>query len=144
MYSDSMYPSSGMGDVLKGPSTGTIPRIKLTNIDQIINLSSTKSNGASNSPLNTYQNSASDAFYIALCSPQYDLTATQLNTLLNKNGTQCVPLNVLNLCTLKEYAKTVNPTKQTPTELADLSSLTNLKDPLSIWTYNGWSPKNLQ
>ncbi len=144
MYSDSMYPSSGMGDVLKGPSTGTIPRIKLTNIDQIINLSSTKSNGASNSPLNTYQNSASDAFYIALCSPQYDLTATQLNTLLNKNGTQCVPLNVLNLCTLKEYAKTVNPTKQTPIELADLSSLTNLKDPLSIWTYNGWSPKNLQ
>jgi hypothetical protein len=144
MYSDSSYPSSGMGDVLKGPLNGIPSCIKLTNIDQIINLSSTKSNGANNSPLSTYQNSAMNTFYIALTSPQYDLTATQLNTLLNTNGTQCVPLNVLNLSVSKEYAKTMAPKKQTPSELADLTSLTNIKDPLSIWTYNGWSPKNLQ
>lgn len=140
MYSDSSYPSSGMGDVLKGPSTGTTPRMIVTNIDQIINLSSTKSNGANNSPLFTYQTSAMNTFYIALTSPQYDLTATQLNTLLNTNGTQCVPLNVLNLCASEEYAK---PTKQTPETLKDLTSLTNVKDPLSLWTYNGWSPKLL-
>ena len=140
MYSDSNYPSSGMGDVLKGPPNGITARMKVTNIDQIINLSATQASGSATSPLSAYQTSATISFFIALCSPQYDLTPVQLNTLLNTNGTQCVPLNVLNLCTSKEYMK---PTKQSPTTLEDLTSLTNLKDALSIWTYNGWSPKKL-
>jgi hypothetical protein len=73
-----------------------------------------------------------------------------LNKLLNELGVQCIPLDVLNLGiksthtndTLKKYDSIPNDT--TRAGLADkLSKYTNVDDPLSFWTYSGWSWKYL-
>jgi hypothetical protein len=89
-----------------------------------------------------YLTSSITTFKIALSSPEYKYTVAELNELMNVLGIQCVSLDVLNLGVTAEHARTLNSTRL-PTNLAGLSDKTNIKDPLSFWTYAGWSWKNM-
>ena len=90
-----------------------------------------------------YLTSSASTFKIALTSPDYNYTMNELNELLNELGVQCVPLDILKLGITSEHSKTLNSTTL-PENLAGLSDKTNVKDPLSFWTYAGWSWKNLE
>jgi hypothetical protein len=69
-------------------------------------------------------------------------TAAQLSTLLNTLGIQSVPMDVLRLAADAKHVKTLtNP--QPPQDISALSNATNPADPLSFWTYAGWSRKKI-
>jgi len=75
-------------------------------------------------------------------------TADQVSTLLNTLGVQSVPLDILRLACTKEHIDTLTPLpsgKYKPlSSLAELSNATNGADPLSFWTYAGWSRKLIE
>jgi hypothetical protein len=88
--------------------------------------------------------SSSTTFKICLSDIEYNYTYTDLETLLNILGIQCVPLDVVRLSALKEHEKTIK-IKDTPipntTGLQALSIGINPLDPLSYWAKVGWSRK---
>ena len=76
----------------------------------------------------------------------------EMSILLNSLGVQSVPLDILRLACTKDHVNTMTPRqtvsstglyKPNPT-LDDLSNATNPLDPLSFWTYAGWSRKRIE
>ena len=89
-------------------------------------------------------------FTLAIREPEYNYSSSDLETLLNKLGVQCVPIDVLanaanpnHVAALAECA--AYTTKNNPLPLASLSTdnSSSKKDPLSYWYYAGYSVKNV-
>jgi len=143
MYSDPQGLSTGLGQVTTPPKTGIIPHVQVGHMQQVLALPATPGS-AGKSPLAQYQESARNTFKIVIGSPDYKISSTEMSTLLNRNGAQCVPVDLLNLAMTPEYKKTMDAQIKQPRNkltLTNLSELTNPDDPLSAWTYNGWSLK---
>ena len=89
-------------------------------------------------------------FTLAIAPPEYDYSSSDLDTLLNKLGVQCIPIDVLangaspnrikGIEELRAYVK-----KTVPLKVSDLSidPTTSKKDPLAYWSFAGWSYKNM-
>ena len=140
MYSDPQGLSVGLGSVITPPKTGIMPSIQVGHISQLLNLPKT-AGSSGKSPLNQYQESARLTFKVVIGSPDYEITANELSILLNTNGANCVPLDVLNLAMTAEYKNTMDTALKKAPTLLNLSEIINPNDPLSAWAYNGWSLK---
>jgi hypothetical protein len=143
MYSDPQGLSAGLGAVTSPPKTGITPHIQVGHISQLLNLPAV-AGSSGKSALAQYQESARTTFKVVIGSPDYEISSTEMSTLLNTNGAQCVPVDLLNLAMTSNYTKTMDEmTKKNKMNLTltNLSELTNPDDPLSAWTFNGWSLK---
>lgn len=146
MYSDPQGLSAGLGLVTSPPKTGMTPFIQVGHISQLLNLPAT-AGSSGKSALAQYQESARTTFKVVIGSPNYEISSTQMSTLLNTNGAQCVPVDLLNLALTPTYKSTMDAmVKQDKTKLTltNLSELTNPNDAVSAWTYNGWSLKKFK
>lgn len=88
-----------------------------------------------------YVKTTANIFTIAMPDVNYSYSPTDISTLINTQGIQCAPLDVLTLAALPEHEKTIGDT--TAVSLTKLSNLTNQNDPLSFWKYAGWSRKHM-
>jgi hypothetical protein len=134
IYQDPSGPGAGLGSATMTAPTAPAAVAHVGLASQLLKI------GTTDKP--AYLTSSITTFKIALSSPEYKYTVAELNELMNVLGIQCVPLDVLNLGVTAEHARTLNSTRL-PTNLAGLSDKTNIKDPLSFWTYAGWSWKNM-
>jgi hypothetical protein len=143
MYSDPQGLSVGLGKVTSPPKTGMVPYIQVGHISQVLTLPAV-AGSAGKSALAQYQETARATFKVVIGSPDYEISSAELSKLLNTNGAQCVPLDLLNLALTPTYKKTMDELmkkNKANLTLTNLSELTNPDDVLSAWTYNGWSLK---
>jgi hypothetical protein len=135
IYADPSGPGVALGYVTTTAPTAPAAVAHVGLASQLLKI------GSTDKP--AYVRSSIITFKIALSSPDYKYNTAELNILLNELGIQCVPLDVLRLGVTAEHRKTLNSTAL-PRTLAGLSDKTNINDPLSFWTYAGWSWKNLE
>ena len=131
--------TESMGSVIQSPPSSPGAYVQLGDISQFINT-------ASGPPTNNFISGTQGTqfvFTIALGTPEFTPSISELTTLLNILGIQCVPLDILALAMLTTYS---NPTTQpNPTTINDLTNSIprNNTNPLSFWAYGGWSRKNV-
>jgi hypothetical protein len=100
--------------------------------------------GSSSSATTNFVSDTSIKFTIALGPVEESLPVNKLNILLNNLGIHCVPMDVVRLGENPAHSKTIS-NKKPPAQLSvkpDLTDATNQSDPLSFWTYAGWSRFN--
>ena len=141
IYQDPNGKSSALGSVTAAVPTGQVAYAQVGAREQLAVI------GEKEQP--AIQTTTIAKFSICLGQPDYTYTTAELAKLLNTLGIQCVPLDVLALATTKEHIDTLR-LKNTPgsnlaslTTLDSLANAANEKDPLSFWTYAGWSWKLL-
>jgi len=139
LYLDLNGQSSSLGSVTSAVPNGQIPYVKVGATQQLLAIPA----DTTSSPSTTnYKTGTSDTFTIALSDVEDVFTTAQLSTLLNTLGIQSVPLDVVRLASLPEYANTIKAKQAAPlTNISMLSNALNPKDPLSFWAYAGWSHK---
>ena len=139
LYLDESGKSSSLGSVTGTVTHGGIAYAKVGATQQLLQVPPDVVGTPSTT---TYKTLASNTFTIAMGSMEDTFTPSQLSTLMNTLGIQCVPMDVLRLASTKEHVKTLtNPTPAS--QLSDLSNATNQEDPLSFWTHAGWSRKEI-
>jgi hypothetical protein len=137
-----LYVDPSGTSALLGPITTTVPNgqvayAKVGSTQQLLQVPA----DATGSPTTTnYKTGTSNTFTIALSSMEDIFTTAQLSTLLNTLGIQSVPLDVLRLASTSEHVNTLTKASSANT-VNNLANATNPKDPLSFWTYAGWSRK---
>lgn len=139
IYEDPSGKSTALGSVTVAAPSAPPATALVGHISQLLNIGK-KDEG-------TYQTQASGKFCIAIGSPDFAYTPTQVSKLMNTLGIQCVPLDVISLGINANHTDTIKYS-QTPetnfvslTKLTNMYNLTNEKDILSFWTYTGWSMK---
>ena len=137
LYRDPSGLSSSLGDVTPAPPPSPPAYAQVGDAKQFINIGKADQKAF----IQGTTSASANTFKIALGPVNYTYTTAELNILLNQLGIQCVPMDVIGLSALPEHQRTLN-TIQEP-QLANLSLYTNDKDPLSFWTYGGWSRKLL-
>ena len=136
IYQDLSGLSASLGSVTPPPPTSPMPQVTIGSTKQLLNISTT--DGTSTK----YATNSSTVFRIALSDVDYSYSVSDLATILNTLGVQCVPLDVLALSASKDH-KTTLQNSGSPNSLADLTNATNSNDPLSFWTHGGWSYKQV-
>ena len=134
IYQDPSGVGAPLGSVTASAPTAPAAVAQVGISKQLLNI------GSTDKP--AYQKNSISVFKIALAPPDYKYTVAEMNMLLNELGVQCIPIDVIALGLLREHTKTLRSTRL-PTTLAALSIATNSNDPLSFWTYSGWSWKNI-
>jgi len=134
LYIDESGKSSTLGSVTNTVPNGQIPYAQVGATSQLLMIP--------DSDKAAYKEKSSNTFKVALSSMSDTFTTTQLSTLLSSLGIQCVPLDVVRLASSPNYTTTLTNARP-PNALEDLSNSTNPSDPLSFWTYAGWSRKNI-
>ena len=132
IYQDPSGKSSTLGSVTvsAGPSPPAYVHVGATS--QLLNIGSTDQK--------PYITGSSDTFKIALGDVDTSLSLTDMTTLLNTLGIQCVPIDVVALSATSGHLKALN--KHVPAKsLNDLANPSNPDDPLSFWANGGWSRK---
>lgn len=139
LYVDESGKSSSLGSVTSSVPNGQIAYAKIGATQQLLQIPP----DAIGSPSTTnYKTLSSNTFTIAMGSMEDVFTTAQLSTLLNTLGIQSVPIDVLRLAADPKHVKTLtNPPG--PQDISALSNATNPTDPLSFWTYAGWSRKKI-
>ena len=144
VYLDPSGKSETLGTVTTLVPSGQMPYVKVAATQQLLQLPDAN--------VADYLSSTSSVFTIALSSMSESFTAEQVGILLNSLGIQSVPLDILRLACTKDHENTRTPRqtvsstglyKPNPT-LDMLSNATNSADPLSFWTYAGWSRKRIE
>jgi hypothetical protein len=139
IYQDPQGIDKTLGSVTPSVAQGGSARIKVASTDQILNIAEAAQA--------TYAVSCSSVFTISLAPPEHEYTNAQMETLLNKLGVQCVPLDVLSLGINPNHAAAkaeILRNKPTPTRVElSTDNSTSKKDPLSYWYYAPWSFKNI-
>ena len=125
--------AASLGTVTKSlPSSVTTAYAQVGAASQLLNIPSTDTG---------YVDTTANIFTIAMPDVDYSYSTMEISTLINTQGIQCAPLDVLTLAALPEHEKTIGDT--TEVSLKHLSNATNSNDPLSFWKYAGWSRKHI-
>jgi hypothetical protein len=135
IYQDPNGINSTISSVTPKIPQGAVPPVKIGATTQLMNIPE-----ASRSNYITDTNGTASVFTIAMSDVEDTFSNAQLHTLMNVLGIQCVPLDVVRLAARCKHASALNgviPIRQ----LSDLSNSMNDEDPLSFWTYAGWSHK---
>ena len=139
LYVDPSGASSSLGSITSSVPQGQVAYAKVGSTQQLLQV---PPDAVGSPTTSNYLNGTSNTFTIALSSMEDVFTTAQLSTLLNTLGIQCVPIDILRLGDTAHHVKTLtNPGD--PTTLFNLSNATNPTDPLSFWTYAGWSRKQI-
>jgi hypothetical protein len=140
IYQDPSGISGSIGSVTSSAPNGAIAYAQIGSTQQLLNIPS--SNRADYlSGVNGNTSPSSSTFKIALSDLEYSLTTTEIDTLMNELGIQCVPLDILRLSVLEQHEKSIKLASQSKPILDDLINAKNTNDPLSFWIYGGWSRK---
>ena len=134
IYVDESGKSSALGSVTASVPQGQIAYAQVGYAQQLLNIGT--------SDQSNYLQTSSNTFKIAMGPVNGHFSATQLNTLLNTLGIQCVPIDVVNLSATPDHLSTIKA-KKNPTSVTDLSNAQNTNDLLSFWIYSGWSKKRI-
>ena len=136
IYQDPSGISSTLGNVTPTVATGQVAYAQVGAVSQLLNIGSTDQ---ANYIKGTASASA-NSFKICLGAVDYTYKTTELNTIMNLLGIQCVPMDVIALSGLAAHINTIK--KHTaPATLNDLANPSNPDDPLSYWIHAGWSRK---
>ena len=101
--------------------------------------------GTTSTASSSFNTASSTVFTVALSSVEQTLSVSQMHTLLNTLGIHCIPIDVIRLGETPDHLNTLKlkETKPLPTNVVkDLTDATYNTDPLSFWTYAGWSRFN--
>ena len=139
IYRDPSGLGSILGDVTPAPPPSPPAYAQVGVATQFLNIGKSDQNAF----IQGTTSASANTFKIALGPIKYSYTAEELNTLLNKLGIQCVPIDVVTLSALEKHEDTIK-TNTTATQLSDLAVFTNKDDPLSFWSHAGWSRKLLK
>ena len=97
-----------------------------------------------------FAETTSSKFTLAIREPEYDYSSSDLNTLLNILGVQCIPIDVLknaaspdHVAALEESRKNVITKSRLNVSDLSIDLTTSKKDPLAYWYQAGWSYKNI-
>ena len=136
IYTDEDGNGSFIGSTTKGVDAGGTAYVQVGATNQLINM---PEEGI------TKYNSKANIFKISMAPPDYDYTYKDLDMLINKLGINCVPINLFKYAITKEYLRSVELKNKArfPSKPVDLSKAINEADPLSFWSYAGWSRKNI-
>jgi hypothetical protein len=134
LYVDESGKSASLGSVTSSVPNGQVVYAKIGSTQQLLQV---PQDATSN-----YKTGSSNTFTIAMGSVDDTFTPTQLSTLMNTLGIQSVPIDVLRLAADPKHVKTLTDVPP-PQDLNALSNATNPEDPLSFWTYAGWSRKKI-
>ena len=124
--------SSTLGSVTMPAPSSPPAYVHVGALSQLLNIGSTDK-GA-------YVTGSSATFKIAIGDINKPISVSDINTLLNQLGIQCVPIDVIALSATPDHETTIkkyNPAKS----LNDLANPSNQKDPMSFWINSGWSRK---
>jgi hypothetical protein len=140
IYEDPSGKSAGLGSVT-GPAPSAPPAVALIgHTSQLLNIGVAEQTA--------YRLQSQGKFSIAIGSPNFIYTPNQVATLINTLGIQCVPLDVITLGISTVHNQTITyATRTAPfsgvTTLSPLHNFNVQGDILSLWTYTGWSRKNV-
>jgi len=101
--------------------------------------------GSKSDASSSFHTASSSVFTVALSSLEQTLTVSQMHTLLNVLGIHCVPIDVIRLGENPEHLKALKLKDANPVPTNVVPDLTDARydtDPLSFWTYAGWSRFN--
>uniref|UniRef100_A0A6C0AN77 Phosphatidylinositol-specific phospholipase C X domain-containing protein n=1 Tax=viral metagenome TaxID=1070528 RepID=A0A6C0AN77_9ZZZZ len=121
-------------------NTGQIaPYAKIGSAKDFLTIPGSKSDAVS-----SFNRASSTIFTVALSPVDEVLTVSQMKILLNDLGIHCVPIDVIRLAETKDHVNTLKIIKKAPNinVVPDLTDATYKTDPLSFWTYAGWSRFN--
>ena len=149
IYSKEGYISNSIGSVTPSPPPAPVPNAYILDVDAILTVA--------DKDIPKVALISSSAFCIIMSPPDYFSTSGLITTTKLKNimgyrnasnanigcGIQCVPIDVLSLAVTPEHSASVKngvtiPSSATATTLINPTDLSD-KDPLSFWTYAGWS-----
>jgi hypothetical protein len=137
LYVDESGKSALLGSITNSVPNGQVAYAKVGSTQQLLQV---PPDGTGSPTTTNYKTGTSNTFTIAMTSIEDVLTTAQMSTLLNTLGVQSIPLDVLRLAAGPEHTKTLtNPPGVNAVN--NLANATNPKDPLSFWTYAGWSRK---
>jgi hypothetical protein len=132
IYTDPAAVSSSLGTAMIQVPNGQNVYAQCGNANDLLNM---PADGVA-----SYAATARAVFKIALSSQTAPIEYNDVDTLMNKLGVQCVPLDVLNLAKAPEHVNTLKAPAPEITPM-NMSAGTNGKDPLSFWKLAGWSRK---
>jgi hypothetical protein len=141
IYQDPSGISSGLGSVTVSAPPAPAAVALIGHIDQLLNIG--------DADKAKYIAQSAGKFCIAIGSPDFAYTPTQVAKLLNILGVQCVPLDLIGLGMSANHLPTITYAQTPATNFNSLNTLNNMynatneKDILSFWTYTGWSMKNI-
>lgn len=129
--------TSSVGSVTKKITSGGVAYAKIGDLNDFSTIA-----GSTSSTADFVQGTLA-TYTIALSDINYKITTSKLNILLNTLGIHSVPIDVIDLGENKVHSDTItNMKSSSQLTIADLSRASNLDDPLSFWTYAGWSRFN--
>jgi hypothetical protein len=139
LYVDTMGENSSLSTIIPSSNAAVVRYATIGDASSLLNLST--ANQA------TYV-AVTNVYKIALCPVENLntlLTKENLSKLLNTLGINSIPLDVLHLGSQECHASSIVnplPSSLTVENLANgKSTVTGITDPLSFWSYAGWSPK---
>jgi hypothetical protein len=135
LYLHEASTSSSLGSVTKKIGTGGIAYAKVGDINDFLTIP-----GSSTTAVDDFQQGSMVAYTIALTPIDYTITTGKINILLNTLGVHSITLDVIRLGEHKNHNDTIKNMKPISNiTMADITTATNGADPLSFWTYAGWS-----
>ena len=138
LFLHELSPSSSLGSVTKKITSGGVAYAKIGNLNDFLTVPGTTPTATADFTQGTLI-----TYTIALSEVNYNITTSNLNILLNTLGIHSVPIDVIFYGETTKHAdtkKNMKPSSQLA--LIDLTRASNTEDPLSYWTYAGWSRFN--
>lgn len=132
IYADPDGASASLGAVTEAPPASPAAYAHVGDLTNLLNIGEGK-------PTSDYLKISKMKFKIALGPPETPVSASNLSKLMNGLGIQCVPIDVIALGMSDNYKLC----SATATNLIQLSEMQCVSDPLSYWTFGGWSRKKM-
>jgi hypothetical protein len=132
IYADPDGASASLGSVTEAPPASPAAYAHVGDLTNLLNIGLGKTT-------DDYLKISKMKFKIALGPPEVPVTASDLSRLMNGLGIQCVPIDVIAMGMSDNYKLC----STTATNLTQLSDLQCVSDPLSFWTFGGWSRKKM-
>jgi len=132
IYADPDGASASLGSVTEAPPASPAAYAHVGDLTNLLNIGIGKTT-------EDYLKISKMKFKIALGPPEIPVSASDLSRLMNGLGIQCVPIDVIAMGMSDNYKLC----SATATNLTQLSDLQCVSDPLSYWTFGGWSRKKM-
>jgi len=135
LFQHELSTSASLGEVTKKINSGGVAYAKVGDTSDFLTTP-----GSTKTATGDFQQGTLGTWTVALGPVDEVLDIPKINTLLNTLGVHCVPIDVIRLGEREEHANAIKTMKTSANiQINDLVTATNALDPLSFWTYGGWS-----
>jgi hypothetical protein len=130
--------SSSLGSVTNKITSGGVAYAKIGDFSDFLTIP-----GSTTTATADFVQGTMVTYTIALSPVNYYITTNNLDILLNTLGIHSIPIDVIYYAETPEHLDTKNDMKpSSQLDITDLTIPSNFDDPLSFWTYAGWSRFN--